>query len=81
MDTERSKTISKNFYDDEIIGKTEAGDLILKIGVKRLNYDDHIDPDQLESHINYSALSAERMQRRREREQGTPEQEEQQQEI
>ena len=68
MKEERQKTISKNFYDDEIIGKLDNGDLVLKMGVKRLKYDDDIDPDTLESHINYTALSAERMQKRRDRE-------------
>ena len=76
MKEERQKTISKNFYDDEIIGRTEEGDLILKMGVKRLKYDDDIDPDQLESHINYTALSAERMKRIREKDQEYKETEE-----
>ena len=76
MKEERQKTISKNFYDDEIIGRTEEGDLILKMGVKRLKYDDDIDPDQLESHINYTALSAERMKRIREKDQDYKEPEE-----
>jgi len=76
MKEERQKTISKNFYDDEIIGRTEEGDLILKMGVKRLKYDDDIDPDQLESHINYTALSVERMKRIREKDQDYKETEE-----
>lgn len=53
---ERTKTISKNFYDDEILFKDENGDIHLKPGVKRKHYGDSIDPDQLETHINYVEL-------------------------
>jgi hypothetical protein len=34
----RLKTISKHFYDDEILFKDENGDLHLKEGVKRMSY-------------------------------------------
>ena len=53
---ERTKTISKNFYDYEILFKDENGDIHLKPGVKRKSYGDSIDPDQLETHINYVEL-------------------------
>lgn len=35
---ERPKTISKTFYDDEILFKDTNGDIHLKEGVHRLNY-------------------------------------------
>lgn len=35
---ERTKTISKIFFDDEILFKDENGDIHLKEGVHRLNY-------------------------------------------
>ena len=35
--TQRVRTISKNFYDDEVLFKDELG-LHLKMGVKRLSY-------------------------------------------
>lgn len=36
---ERTKTISKSYYDDEVIGRLENGDLYLQMGVKRKHYD------------------------------------------
>jgi len=47
----RTKTISKHFYDDEILFKDDNGDIHLKEGVHRLNY-----PILLDEHtvsINY----------------------------
>ena len=35
---ERAKTLSKNFYNDEILWVTDEGDIYLKEGVKRLGY-------------------------------------------
>lgn len=35
MDTNRKKTKSKNYFDDEIIGIMDNGDIVLKPGVKR----------------------------------------------
>lgn len=53
-----NRTISKHFDDSEIIGRLPNGDLILKPGVKRLKYNDNIDPDLLEDHINNEELVA-----------------------
>lgn len=49
---QEGRTISKHFDDSEIIGRLPNGDLVLKPGVKRLKYNDSIDPDLLETHIN-----------------------------
>lgn len=51
----REKTISKNFYDDEILYVDSLG-IHLKPGVKRLKYPSE-DVDKLESHINYWDLA------------------------
>lgn len=54
MSNKRAKTISKNFYDDEIQYKDpETGEIHLKAGVHRQHYNTHQKPDELESHINY----------------------------
>lgn len=50
------RIISKSFDNNEIIGRLPNGDLILKPGVKRLKYNDGIDPDLLEDHINHIEL-------------------------
>ena len=47
----RIKTISKNYYDDEILYKDEMG-IHLKDAVHRLSYNTHINPNEFESHIN-----------------------------
>lgn len=52
---ERLKTMSKRFYDDEILHIDELG-IHLKPGVHRQHYNDYIRPDTLESHINYIEL-------------------------
>jgi len=50
----REKTISKNYYDDEILFKDTNGDIHLKEGVHRLNYPIMVDEFDLPtSHINY----------------------------
>lgn len=52
----RLKTMSKWFYDDEILGVMNNGDIVLKQGVKRKNYsksDFEIDKTE---HINFAAL-------------------------
>jgi len=50
------RTISKHFDDSEIIGRLPNGDLYLQPGVKRLKYDSQ-DPNELETHINYTELT------------------------
>lgn len=53
----RKQTISKVFYDDEILYKDpDTGAIVLKAGVTRQHYNTHIRPDELESHINYYEL-------------------------
>ena len=66
---ERAQTISKNFKDDEIIGKLPNGDIYLKLGVKRKSYnreDSDLTNDSPyvaseETYINYEALMASRI--------------------
>lgn len=54
----RLRTISKHFDDSEILFKDPiTGDLHLKEGVKRRRYNDDINPDTLESHINTIELN------------------------
>ena len=43
LDSRRTKTISKNFYDREILAKLPDNSLYLKMGVKRQNYQDDLD--------------------------------------
>lgn len=54
--TKRAQTISKVYFDDEILFKDDNGDIHLKDGVTRQNYNTHIRGDELESHINYWEL-------------------------
>lgn len=49
---ERLKTKSKHFWDDEIEYIDTNRDIHLKPGVHRLSYNTHINPDELENHIN-----------------------------
>ena len=49
--------MSKNFKEKEIIGRLPDGSLYLKMGVTRKRYNDSIDPDELESHINYDLIN------------------------
>lgn len=58
---ERLKTLSKNYFDEEIVGILPNGDIILKEGVKRLKYKLDIDPYLEESYINYEDLNIKRM--------------------
>lgn len=51
---------SKNYKQKEIIGRLPDGSLYLKMGVKRKKYNDSIDPDELESHINYALINWEK---------------------
>lgn len=55
----RQRTISKEFYDDEIIGKLDNGDLYLQMGVKRKYYDksDNDLTSESDSQINYFLLA------------------------
>lgn len=62
---ERIRSQSKYFYDDEIEYIDELG-LHLKPGVHRLNYNTHIKPDELETHINEIDL---KIQKRKKKEQ------------
>ncbi len=48
----RAKTMSKNYYDDEIKYIDSNGDIHLHDGVHKLNYNTHIKPDELETHLN-----------------------------
>lgn len=50
------QTKSKNFKDHEIRGILPDGSIYLKTGVKRKNYNDSIDPNSLESHLNQELL-------------------------
>lgn len=57
MKEDREKTLSKNYYDDEILFKDpDTGDIHLKPGVKRCHYPTD-DLNKLESHINYWDLA------------------------
>ncbi len=49
-------TISKHFSNDEILYVADNGDIHLKPGVHRLRYNDFINPDEMESHINETEL-------------------------
>lgn len=51
---------SKNFKDHEIKGILPDGTIYLKMGVTRKRYYDYIDPNQLESHINYDLINFEK---------------------
>ena len=54
----RTKTISKNWFDDEILFKDPVtGDIHLKEGVTRLKYKPLIDPELEESYINPDELA------------------------
>ncbi len=59
MKTERKRTLSLNFYDDEILYKDENG-IHLKDGVKRMHYDTEQNLDELESHINEIDLAVQK---------------------
>ena len=53
----RKHTISKVWQDKEILFKDpETGEIHLKPGVHRKNYNDWINPDELETHINITEL-------------------------
>lgn len=47
LDTRRSKTISKTFYDREIQARLPDGSLYLKMGVKRKHYGDDLNYDEM----------------------------------
>jgi hypothetical protein len=65
---DRPKTISKNYFDDEILFKDPiTGDLHLKEGVTRLQYRPVIDPYLEESYINQDEFAARRSQQIQER--------------
>lgn len=54
----REKTISKQYFNDEILFKDpDTGDIHLKPGVKRLHYPTEDVENKLESHINYWDLA------------------------
>ena len=55
---ERKRTISKHFFDDEILFKDPTtGDIHLKEGVTRLKYTPVLDPSLVESYINEDELN------------------------
>ena len=55
---ERKRTISKHFFDDEILFKDPTtGDIHLKEGVTRLKYTPVLDPSLAESYINEDELN------------------------
>lgn len=56
----RTKTYSKYYFDDEIVGKDKKGVIHLKPGITRKFYNDSIDPNKLESHINYELIAAQK---------------------
>ncbi len=58
------RTISKHFDDSEIICRLPNGDLYLKEGVKRLKYDSQ-DPNELETHINYTELTVRKVEEKK----------------
>jgi len=60
---ERLKTLSKNYFNDEIEAIHTNGDIILKEGVKRLKYKLDIDPFLEESYINYDDLNVKRLEK------------------
>ena len=47
LDSRRTRTISKIFYDREIIAKLSDGSLYLKMGVKRKHYGDDLNYDDM----------------------------------
>ena len=51
------KTKSKHFIDHEIKGILPDGSIYLKDGVTRKRYNDSIQPDDLDSQINYELLN------------------------
>lgn len=51
LDTRRSKTISKVFYDREILAKLPDGSIYLKMGVKRKHYGDDLNYDEIHQFI------------------------------
>ena len=59
---ERLKTMSKHFYDDEILFKDpETGDIHLLIGVRRKTFDKTDEDLTSEEYINYEALQVSRL--------------------
>ncbi len=52
--------MSKNFKESEIKGILPDGSIYLKEGVKRKKYNDTLEPDELEPHINYELLNFEK---------------------
>ena len=51
----RLKTLSKHYYNDEIQGVLPNGDIILKEGVHRLKYENHLE-ESLDSQLNQELL-------------------------
>lgn len=56
LDSRRTKTISKNFYDREIIAKLSDGSLYLKMGVKRRHYGDDLNYDDMHQLIQEEVI-------------------------
>ena len=58
---ERVKTLSKNFYDDEIISLLPNGDIYLKIGVRRNPIPSKEIEQSIESdYINYDIIRSDK---------------------
>lgn len=53
----RERTQSKFFYDDEI-ERIVDGEIYLKPGVHRKRYNDWINPEELEGHLNMTEYKA-----------------------
>lgn len=51
---------SKNFKESEIKGILPDGSIYLKDGVTRKRYNDSIQPDDLDSQINYALINFEK---------------------
>ncbi len=56
----RLKTLSKNYFDDEIEFIYPNGDIHLKEGVTRLKYRPMLDPQLEESYLNFEDLAIKR---------------------
>jgi len=60
----RLKTKSKHYFNDEIDYVDINEDIHLKPGVHRLSYNTHIEPDELETHINDIDLKVQKNKRK-----------------
>lgn len=63
--SERKKTLSRSYYDDEIEFIYPNGDIHLKERVKRLEYQTDLNSDEI-SHINHIDLLVQKRRRKKE---------------